>query len=90
MSYSAQKPSLRDIFSQMGSRKSYPDQSLSLTATHTAENQNKLIQDCQFLLDTMETLQLEISEDGHYPSLIESVKKANEEKSRIRDVVQKG
>ena len=74
----------------MGSRKSYPDQSLSITATHTAENQKKLIQECQSLFDSLEKMQLEISEDGHYASLIECVKKANEEKNRIRDVVQKG
>ncbi|KAI6653232.1 IQ domain-containing protein G isoform X1 [Oopsacas minuta] len=80
---------LQGLFSQMGSRRSYPDQSLSMTASLTAENQKKLIEDCQWLLDTLEKVQLEISDDGHYPSLIECVKRANDEKSKIREVVQK-
>ena len=74
----------------MESRGAYPDQSLSRTAALTAENQTKLIEDCQFLLDTLEKVQLEISEDGRYPTLLKRVKGANDEKERIRQIVQKG
>ena len=61
-----------------------------MTASLTAENQKKLIEDCQWLLDTLEKIHLEVSDDGKYPTLIEWVKRANDEKNRIREVVQKG
>ena len=87
---SSQRTALQGLFSQMGSRQTYPDQSLSVTASLTAENQRKLIEDCQWLLDMLEKIHLEVSDDGKYPTLIEWVKRANDEKNRIRDVVQKG